>query len=217
MKLLEEFYHLKVGYALPSRYLGAEVNQWAYSQDVTKTKWALSLAQSIKEAIKYIEEHLRKQDCKLYPAHQPMHMEYCPELDITSYLDDEEANFFMRQISILRWMVKLGRLDIYKQVALLSSYLVQPIQGHLEAIYYIFGYLKAHDRSTMVVESKYINWRDEDFPEYDWMDFYGDITEDLPPNAPKPRGMPVQINALLMQVRLKTKSPIIHILVYLFI
>jgi hypothetical protein len=58
VKLLEEFYHLKVGYALPSRYLGAEVNEWAYSQDVTKTKWALSLAQSIKEAIKNIEEHL---------------------------------------------------------------------------------------------------------------------------------------------------------------
>ena len=197
MKALEEFYRLKDGYASPSRYLGAEVKQWKFSQDITKTKWALSSAQYVKEAIKNIEEHLSKQNRRLYPAKQPMHTEYRPELDITPYLDDEEANFYMSQVSILRWMIELGRLDIYVQVALLSSYLVQPRQGHLEAIYYMFGYLKAHDRSTMVFDSDYINWRDEDFPEHDWTDFYGDISEDIPPGAPEPRGMPVQINAFI--------------------
>jgi hypothetical protein len=55
-----------------------------------------------------------------------MHTEYSPELDITPFLDDDMMNFYQNQISILRWMVELGRLDIYIQVALLSSYLVQP-------------------------------------------------------------------------------------------
>jgi hypothetical protein len=197
MKALEEFYRLKDGYASPSRYLGAEVKQRKFSQDITKTKWALSSAQYVKEAIKNIEEHLSKQNRRLYPAKQPMHTEYRPELDITPYLDDEEANFYTSQVSILRWMIELGRLDIYVQVALLSSYLVQPRQGHLEEIYYMFGYLKAHDRSTMVFDSDYINWRDEDFPEHDWTDFYGDISEDIPPGTPEPRGMPVQINAFV--------------------
>jgi hypothetical protein len=103
----------------------------------------------------------------------------------------------MSQVSIQRGMVELGRLDIYVQVALLSSYLVQPRQGHLEVIYYMFRYLKAQDRSTMVFDSEYFNWRDEDFPDHDWTDFYGDISEDIPPSAPEPRGMPVQINIFI--------------------
>jgi hypothetical protein len=99
---------------------------------------------------------------------------YAPELDITPYLSDEEIQFYQSQISILRWMVELGRLDIHINVALLSSYLTAPRIGHLEAIYQIYGYLKAHDRSTMVFDDGYLNWCDSDFPEYDWTDFYND-------------------------------------------
>jgi hypothetical protein len=81
-----------------------------------------------------------------------MHTDYVPELDVTPFLDEEETNFYQSQISILRWMVELGRLDLFVYVALLSSYLYQPWQGHLEAIYYMYGYLKAHNRSTMVFD-----------------------------------------------------------------
>jgi hypothetical protein len=31
----------------------------------------------------------------------------------------------------------------------------------------------------------------------DWTDFYGDVTEELPPNMPKPRGHPVTISAFV--------------------
>jgi hypothetical protein len=194
MKALEEYYRLKDGFAPPTQYLGAEVKQWQFPQDITKTKWALSSIQDIKEAVKKIESFLKTQNRKLYPANQPMHTDYCPELDITPFLDDEMVNFYQSQISILRWMVELARLDIYIQVALLSSYLVQPRQGHLEAIYYIYGYLKTHDPSSIVFDDEYINWADEDFPSHDWSDFYKDVSEDIPLNAPQPRGMPIQIN-----------------------
>ena len=194
MKALEEFYRLKDGFASPTRYLGAEVKRWTFPQDADKHYWALSSAQYVKEAIKNIEMHLKTKDRKLYPVHQPMHSEYSPELDVTPFLDDDETNFYQSQVSILRWMVELGRLDLYVYVALLSSYLCQPRQGHLEAVYYLYGYLKAHDRSTMVFDSNYINWKEEDFPAYDWTDFYPNVIEERPSNAPEPRGMPVQIN-----------------------
>jgi hypothetical protein len=61
-------------------------------------------------------------------------------------------------------MVELGRLDIYVHIALLSSYLVQPRRGHLEAIYNIYGYLK---HSTMVFDDAPIEWKDIDFPKND--------------------------------------------------
>lgn len=197
MKALEEFYRLKDGFNKPSRYLGAEIKEWYFPQDNSKCKWAMSSVQYVKEAIKNIELHLFAQQRKLFVTHQPMHSEYSPELDITPFLDDELINFYQSQISILRWMIELGRLDIYLPVTLLSAYLAKPRLGHLEAVFYLFGYLKGHDKSTMVFDDQYVTWNDNDFPVYDWSDFYQGATEDIPPNAPKPRGMPVQINAFV--------------------
>lgn len=51
MKALEEFYQLKDGFDAPNRYLGAKVKKWHFPNDVFKTKWALSSAQYIQEAI----------------------------------------------------------------------------------------------------------------------------------------------------------------------
>lgn len=59
MKGLKEFYHLKDGYEKPTRYLGAEVIQWRFLDEL-QTKWALSSAQYIKEAIQNVELELTK-------------------------------------------------------------------------------------------------------------------------------------------------------------
>jgi len=120
-----------------------------------------------------------------------------PKLDITLLLQDEEINFYQSQISILCWMVKLGRVDIYVNVAILFTFLASPREGHLEAVYSIHGYLKSHNRSNMVFDPSYVNWKREDFQLYDWGDFYGDAREDIPTNAPIPRGKPVQINVFV--------------------
>lgn len=154
----------------------------------------MSSTQYVKEAIQNNKQHLKKLDRKFYMANQPMHSDYAPELDVTPLLNNEEINFYQSQISILRWMVELGRLDIYVQVSMLSSYLVQQRQWHMEAVYHLYGYLKSHDKSTMVFDTKYVNWNDDNFPEYDWSEFYRDAREDQPSNSSLPRGMPVQIN-----------------------
>jgi hypothetical protein len=194
---LSDFYRLKNGYATPTRYLGAQVKQWYFPHDALKPRWALSSEQYIKEAIKNIECTLAKENRVLKKNKQPFSSDYYPELDDTVLLNDEETNFYQSQVSILRWMVELGRLDIYVHVALLSSYLVQPRRGHLEAIYNIYGYLKIHNRSTMVFDDAPIEWKDTDFHINDWQEFYRDAKESIPPNAPEPRGMPVQINAFV--------------------
>lgn len=49
----------------------------------------------------------------------------------------------------------------------------------MEAVYHMFGYLKWHDRSTMVFNDTYLPWKDSDFPTYDWSEFYHDATEDI--------------------------------------
>jgi hypothetical protein len=191
MKSLEKYYRLKDGFAKPTQYLGAAVKEWTFPDDASRPKWALSSEQYIKEAMKNIERHLAEQNRSLRKSNQPMPLAYLPELDITSLLCEEEIHFYQSQISILRWMVELGRLDIYINVALLSSYLTSPRKGHLEAVYCIYGYLKAHMKSTMVFDDAYLNWNEGNFPTYDWMDFYGDVKEEIPKNTPQPRGQPI--------------------------
>jgi hypothetical protein len=67
----------------------------------------------------------------------------------------------------------------------------------MEAIYNIYGYLKHHNRSTMVFDDAMIDWKDTDFNHNDRTDLYHEAKENIPSNALVPRGNPVQINAFV--------------------
>jgi hypothetical protein len=49
--------------------------------------------------------------------------------------------------------VELGRIDIAFPIAIMSKYLVQPQEGHLNELFHLFGYLKSHDRSRIVLDA----------------------------------------------------------------
>jgi hypothetical protein len=52
-----------------------------------------------------------------------MHSDYAPELDVSPFLDEEITNFYQSQVSILRWMVELGHLDLYIYIYIWHYYL----------------------------------------------------------------------------------------------
>jgi hypothetical protein len=84
-------------------------------------------------------------------------------------------------------------------VSLLSQYQANPRLGHLEAIYHVFAHLKRHlDMGRLAYDSKCPDI-DERFFHHnaEWKEFYGDITEELPPNMPEPRGRSVIISAFV--------------------
>ena len=103
----------------------------------------------------------------------------------------------MELIGILRWIVELGRIDIMVNVSMLFSYMMQPCIGHLDQAFHIFGYLKRNKRATLVFDEPHVDWNESAFETHDWADFYRDTKEPLPPNAPTPRGNPVQINCFI--------------------
>jgi len=103
----------------------------------------------------------------------------------------------MELIGILRWIVELGRIDIMVDVSLLSSYTMQPRIGHLDQAFHIFGYLTRNKRATIVFDASYVEWNEAAFEKHDWSDFYRGAREKIPPNAPPPRGEPVQINCFV--------------------
>jgi hypothetical protein len=49
----------------------------------------------------------------------------------------------------------------------------------------------------MVFDPNYVTWDANAFPQHDWTEFYKDAKEQVPSNAPEPRGHPVQINGFV--------------------
>ena len=125
-------------------------------------------------------------------ANAPMTSGYCPELHVTMLLDDKHANYYQNLVGFLHWAVESGHVDIHIDIALLASYLVQPHEGHLEQAFHVFAYLKFHNKSTMVFNDTKAAIPKEQFSHCDWTEFYRGSKENVPMNAPKPRGNAVQ-------------------------
>jgi hypothetical protein len=124
----------------------------------------------------------------------PMTANYRPELDYSPFLSESAAIYYMELIGILRWAVELGRIDIMVDVSLPSSFCMQPRMGHLDQVFHIFGYLKRNRRVTIMFDEQCVDWDETSFEKHDWTDFYRDARNEIPPNAPPPRGNAVQIN-----------------------
>ena len=55
------------------------------------------------------------------PHKGPLPSSYKPELDVIKKCDAEHVSRFHQLIGILRWAIKLGRIDVQIKVALLSQ------------------------------------------------------------------------------------------------
>ena len=62
----------------------------------------------------------------------PMKTSYRSTLDVTPEIDSTKAAYYMSLIRILWWIVELGRIDIYLEVSIMSSYIAMPREGHLK-------------------------------------------------------------------------------------
>ena len=93
-------------------------------------------------------------------------------------------------------MVKIGRVDIFLEVYLLSKYQAGPRLGHTEVLYNLFGYLEKHkDMGGLAYYLKTPEVYDSAFNNNAyWKDLYGDAEEELPPKMPEPRGNVVKIS-----------------------
>ena len=60
-------------------------------------------------------------------------------------------------------------------------------------MFHIFKYLKGHHNAQMVFDSKKSTPDMSIFQEHDWCDFYGDVKEAIPPNAPDPKGKEIDL------------------------
>ena len=157
--------------------------------------WSTLPRSYVKNAVQVVEQ-LLVEDNEGYQlkssAKNPFPTGYKLELDVTDKLGDRLASRYLQLIGVLRWVVEIGCLDIFLEMALLSQYQASPRIGHLKALYHIFAYLRKHpdmgqlayDLIAPVIDESVFNSR------ANWDDFYGKVEEEMPPNMPKPRGNP---------------------------
>ena len=199
MTTLSDFYRLKEDpisgkkWDHPTSYLGANIGKHKID-GLTKEHWYMSADDYVKASVANVEQELLKTGKKLgTKVTGVISSGYRPELDTTVLLGPEAHNYYQNLIGVLRWAVELGRIDIHAAVSMLSQYLAQPRQGHLDQALHIFAYLKKHSLSKIVFDDTYITWKNK-FTEVDWTDFYPNAAESIPLNAPEARQQLDQIN-----------------------
>ena len=66
-------------------------------------------------------------------------------------------------------------------------------EGHFEAALQVMAYLKVRHNSHLPLDPTYPAVEREKFKKQDWTASYGDAEEAIPPNAPVPLGMEVEL------------------------
>ena len=61
------------------------------------------------------------------------------------------------------------------EVSTLASHMSLPREGHLEAVYHVFAYLKCRHNSRLVFDPSFPGIDMSSFVHHDWREFYGDV------------------------------------------
>ena len=165
--------------------------------------WLLSPDHYVKEFLR-VSERLISQiglNTSGKGTHPFSNISYRPEMDCTMFCNAEQLHVYQQLLGMFRWMVELGRMDILYETTVLASYLTCPRIGHLKQAINMVLYIRKHEKSSIVMDPTYldINWtgNEDENPESRrkfMKSIYQDAVEDIPENAPEPRGKPIQIN-----------------------
>ena len=82
-------------------------------------------------------------------------------------------------------MVEIGIVDIITEVSIMASQMFMPREVHLEAVLYVFLFLRQKYNFRMVFDPTYLVIDMNDFKEWKWKYFYGYLKESVPTNAPE--------------------------------
>jgi Reverse transcriptase (RNA-dependent DNA polymerase) len=198
MNVLSKKYTLKEGSVKePDMYLGAEIRKWQIGDD-PKTRWAISSDMYVKQAIADVETELALAGEMLVgKVSTPISPGYRPEIDSTPELNEKQASYYQGLIGVLRWICELGRIDIIVETSLMSRFLANPRQGHLDQVLHIFAYLKKYNKSALVMDETVPEINDTRFNKVDWTEFYPGAAEAIPPDAPESRGKSITMTCFV--------------------
>ena len=123
----------------------------------------------------------------------PLDRQDHPELllDDSELCEEKDIAIYQSIIGQLQWVVTIGRFDIFTSVMTLARFRAAPRIGHLERAKRVVGYLAGMYHGAIrfrLHEPDYSNLPDQN---YDWFRVYDGAREEVPKDAPEPKGLPV--------------------------
>ena len=195
LETLDRYFQMKPGSITdPDFYLGNKLKPVTLPSGVVA--WGMSSSKYVQEAVNKIDSILAKSSLNKAlkrNARSPWPSGYEAELDASQELKDDEINIYQQFIGVLQWIVELGRVDIITEVSMLASYLASPRDGHMDAVIHLYSWLRDHHNGRLVLDPSYPDIDQKNFVRRDWEHFYGDVSEPLPPDMPKPLGKDVDL------------------------
>ena len=210
MKMLQDSYTVRKDTVKePDQYLGADIGKTFF--DDGSHAWTMGSSSYVRNAVKNIKQRMSESGYKFnsklsdvsYSTPHPFSSpKYKPELDTSQECNDDQTQFFQNIVGILRWLVELGRIDIAFETSALSSYLAAPRTGHLQQALHMIKYLETHSTNELTFDPQqyYLSpsiLQDASEKGRAMASLYKDATDEVPPNAPEPRGKAVQINCFV--------------------
>ncbi len=150
--------------------------------------WAWGIREEGKNCKDYISEHLPPQYKLPKLAPNPFPTKYDLGVDVSPELDPDLESYFQSLIGTMRWMVKLGQMDIAMEVSLLLLHSALPYEGHMGVALHVMTYLGLHHNSRLCMDPTYPNIDNYQFSVMEWQ-----CPEPIPLNAPKPLGKPIEV------------------------
>ena len=94
--------------------------------------------------------------------------------------------------------MELGRVDICMNSSALAFMMASPRDGHLKTLFHMFAFLKNKHNGVMVFDPTVPEIDTSAFQPQDWTAAaYGDCKEEIPTNAPTPRGIGFTMRAFV--------------------
>ena len=89
------------------------------------------------------------------PHKVPLPHSYKPEFYTTDECNSYHTLINQQLIGILRWAVDLGSIYIQLEVVLMSQYQMNPKEGYLEALYFIFHFMWTNPNKRQGIDTSY--------------------------------------------------------------
>ena len=94
--------------------------------------------------------------------------------------------------------MELGQADIVMETSALASMMVLPREGHLDAVFHMFAFLKRRHNGVIVFDPTEPGIDINKFPREDWSATpYGECKEEIPSNALDSRGIVFTMRAFM--------------------
>ena len=136
----------------PTKYFWAEIGKFTVKN---KHTWYISARLYLKNVIGEIKQIWGNLG-KLLPAgcgmDVPERPKYHLELHDTKLLDEDNIQLYQSYIGIIRWEIKLGRLDLYMDGGVMARFSAFPREGHMVAVLKTLAYCKKYIKLGLVFD-----------------------------------------------------------------